>query len=272
MTDDSERTPRFPLLGNGNYGEWSIRMEAELIRKGLWDMVFVEVDTDGKSDDDVKAELQKLVAKRSAKKMAEARAEIILRVERDQLVHARERDPKLIWEALTRAHRARGLGTRMTLRRKLLTAKKGAETMSAWINRVKGMALDLEDIGIKVDEEDRILALMAGLDESYDAFIMSLDTTDSTSFDFDRVADRLLNEDVRRGSTAGTAKLKEEIQDIAMAVNHSGRRQPQVCYRCGKEGHIRAFCTATPLRGKGSAGAEQAAVAVDSDDSEDWAF
>ncbi|KAG1718830.1 hypothetical protein EDB19DRAFT_1791730 [Suillus lakei] len=44
MTDDSERTPRFPLLGNTNYGEWSIRMEAELIRKGLWDMVFAEVD------------------------------------------------------------------------------------------------------------------------------------------------------------------------------------------------------------------------------------
>jgi len=138
---------------------------------------------------------------------------------------------------------------------------------------MKGMALDLENIGIKVDKEDRILALMAGLDESYDAFIMSLDTTNSTSFDFDHVVDRLLNEDIQRGSTAGTANLKEEVQDIAMAVNHSGRRQPQVCYRRGKQGHIHAFCTATPLRGKGSAGAEQAAaVAVDSDDSEDWAF
>ena len=129
-------------------------MEAELIWKGLWDMVFVEVDTDGKSDNDVKAELQKLVAKRSAKKMAEAHAEIILHVEWDQLVHAHERNLKLIWEALTRAHCACGLGTRMTLRRKLLMAKKGVETMSAWINCIKGMALDLEDISIKVDEED----------------------------------------------------------------------------------------------------------------------
>jgi len=136
MTDDSKRTPRFPLLGNGNYGEWSIQMEVELIWKGLWDMVFMEVDINGKSDDDVKAELQKLVAKRSAKKMAEVRTEIILHVEQDQLVHAREHNPKLIWEVLTRAHRARGLGTRMTLRWKLLTVKKGAETMSAWINCV----------------------------------------------------------------------------------------------------------------------------------------
>lgn len=43
-------------------------MEAELVRKGLWDLVLVEVDTDGKTDDNlkVKAELQKLVVKRSA--------------------------------------------------------------------------------------------------------------------------------------------------------------------------------------------------------------
>jgi len=256
MAEDPERAPRFLLLGNGNYGEWSIRMEAELIWKGLWDMVFVEVDTDGKSDDDVKAELQKLVAKRSAKKMAEARAEIILRVERDQLVHTRERDPKLIWEALTRAHRARGLGTRMTLRRKLLTAKKGAENMSAWINRVKGMALDLEDIGIKVAEEDKILALTAGLDETYDAFVMSLDSTDSTGLDFDRVADHLLNEDLRRASSS-----KHRVAETALAAREG---KLQTCYRCGREGHIRAFCTATPLRGKGAPEqtAESATLAV----------
>ena len=65
MTEDSECTPRFLQLGNGNYGKWSIHMEAELIQKSLWDMVFVEVNTDGKTDDKVKAELQKLVAKRS---------------------------------------------------------------------------------------------------------------------------------------------------------------------------------------------------------------
>jgi hypothetical protein len=50
-------------------------------------MVFAKVDVDGKTDDEVKAELQKLLVKKSAKKMAEMRAEIILHVERDQLAH-----------------------------------------------------------------------------------------------------------------------------------------------------------------------------------------
>ncbi|KAG2159496.1 uncharacterized protein EDB93DRAFT_1070697, partial [Suillus bovinus] len=140
-------------LGNTNYGEWSIRMEAELIRKGLWDMVFAEVDVDGKTDD----------------------------------------------ETLAQVHRACGLGTRMALRWKLLTATKGmGEAMSAWISRVKGMALDLEDIGVTVDDEDRILALTTGLDKLYDSFVISLDSTATADLTFDHVVNCLLNEDVRR--------------------------------------------------------------------------
>ncbi|KAG1781325.1 hypothetical protein EV702DRAFT_1042442 [Suillus placidus] len=40
--------------------------------EGLWDMVFAEVDEDGKADEEVKAVLQNLLVKRSVKKMAEA--------------------------------------------------------------------------------------------------------------------------------------------------------------------------------------------------------
>jgi hypothetical protein len=92
MTDDKPRY-RFPLLNDSNYTEWSMRMEAELIEKGLWDQVYVEVNEDGKNADEVKAELAKLVAKRNTKKMAEARARMITRVEGSQLAHLRNRDP-----------------------------------------------------------------------------------------------------------------------------------------------------------------------------------
>ncbi|OAX32794.1 hypothetical protein K503DRAFT_649118, partial [Rhizopogon vinicolor AM-OR11-026] len=60
-------------------------------------------------------ELQKLLGKRTVKKMTEARAEIILRIEHDQLAHMHDHDPKVIWEMLAQLHRVRGLGTRMAL-------------------------------------------------------------------------------------------------------------------------------------------------------------
>ena len=126
------------------------------------------------------------------------------------------------------------------------------------------MALDLEDIGITVDDEDRILALTTGLDKTYDSFVISLDSTATADLTFDHVVNRLLNEDVRRGSTE---EIVQKIENVALvSVGYQGRGRGQgvnTCYRCGKEGHIQAFCTETPLRGKGVQERATAAVEVE---------
>ena len=112
MTDDDrDLRARFPLLNDANYTEWAMRREAELIEKGLWEQVFVELDTSGKTEHEVESKWAKAVAKRSMKKMSEARVRMIMRVETSQLVHMRERDPMVIWEKLAVTHRARGLAT-----------------------------------------------------------------------------------------------------------------------------------------------------------------
>ncbi|KAL6304692.1 hypothetical protein BKA93DRAFT_695613, partial [Sparassis latifolia] len=62
--------------------EWSMRMEAELIQKKLWyDIVEINVDSDDKGLEVVEEEYAKKKAKRSGQKMAEARAEMIRKVE-----------------------------------------------------------------------------------------------------------------------------------------------------------------------------------------------
>src|SRR5882762_5022566 len=165
-TDDKTR---FPPLNEDNYTEWSIRMEAELIRKSLWDNVQCEVSVEGKSPQEAEEIVTKWRGKRTQKKMAETCAEIILRVEDSQLAHIRTRDPEILWGNLQQVHRARGLATRLALRRKFLTSVKGADVMSAWIGRVKAMAFRLTEIGVAVTDEDQILALTMGLDASYES-------------------------------------------------------------------------------------------------------
>lgn len=172
-------------------------MEAELIWKGLWNLVFAEVDMDGKTDDEVKVELQKLLLKKWVKKMAEARAEIILCVEYDQLTHMHNCDPKVIWETLIQVHHACGLDTRMVLQWKLLMTIKGiAEALSAWISHVKGMTLDLENIGGTIDNENQILVLITRLNKLYNPFVISLNLMITPDLIFDHVVNHLLNKDV----------------------------------------------------------------------------
>ncbi|KAJ6605865.1 hypothetical protein B0H10DRAFT_1657796, partial [Mycena sp. CBHHK59/15] len=79
-------------------------------------------------------ELETKVSKRNAQKMAEARAEMILRVDDGQLSHMRSRDPMEIWNDLRDVHRARGFATSLALRRKFLTVKKKEDqSMQSWI-------------------------------------------------------------------------------------------------------------------------------------------
>ena len=99
---DLDKTACFTLLDKTNYSEWVVRMEAVLIHHGLWDSVVF--DDAGLVGDDLQSVRETWTKKRSAKKMAEARAEIILRVEDSQLAHMRDRDPTVIWEALARIH------------------------------------------------------------------------------------------------------------------------------------------------------------------------
>ncbi|KJA19874.1 hypothetical protein HYPSUDRAFT_106098, partial [Hypholoma sublateritium FD-334 SS-4] len=133
----------FPRLNETNYTEWSIRMEAQLIRLGLWNQVVCD-----------------------------------------------------IWEALARLHVARGFATRLALRRGFLRLVKGNdERMAAWIGRVKAFSFRLEDVGVEVTDEDRILALTNGLDKTYEAFLISLDATPPDLLSLAHVVDRLLNEE-----------------------------------------------------------------------------
>ena len=259
MSTDENRTlsTSFPRLNETNYTEWSIRMEAQLIRLGLWNQVVCDVESTT-TEDDAKAK-DEWLKKRKAAKMAEARAEIILRVEDSQLAHMRSKDPMEIWEALACLHVARGFATRLALRRGFLRLVKGNdERMAAWIGRVKAFAFRLEDVGVEVTDEDRILALTNGLDKTYEAFLISLDATPPGLLSLVHVVDRLLNEETGRENRAAM-NSGENAFYTARGSNSGGGQSggpsgsgPPVCWRCGKGGHIKAFCREEPVHGTGA--------------------
>ena len=253
-----DKTPHFALLNDTNFHEWSICIEAHLIQKDLWGTVTCETDTDGKTDADIEVIWTDWRKKRSAKKITEAYAEIVLRVEDSQLVHMCSKDPEIIWDRLAQVHCALGLATRLVLHRRFLTSVKGVEeSMSAWVGHVKSMSFRLEDIAVDVSDEDTILALTMGLDKSYDSFIISLDTTSPDQLTLDYVISCMLNEEVRctnveiqgvvikaKGGEKGEVRVKKEDNFVMVAAQ---KDSPMTCWCCRKMGHVKAFCTEKPL-------------------------
>ena len=90
-TESSGTSARFQRLNDTNYAEWSLRMEAILIRGGLWGMIKPEIgqrkeDGTEKDESTIALELEVALKVRTVSKMNEARAEIILRLEDGQIV------------------------------------------------------------------------------------------------------------------------------------------------------------------------------------------
>ena len=260
MSTGTESSARFQRLNDTNYAEWSLRMEAVLVRGGLWGMIHPEIDqqkADGMEKDasTIALELEAALKARTVTKMNEARAEIILRLEDGQLSHClRTNDPRAIWLILESVHRAAGFATSLALRRQFLTLKKTpSDTMQAWIGKIQALGFRLEQAGITVSDQDKILALTMGLPSSYDAVIINFDSTPSDQLTLSHVISRLLNEEVRQisGSKPSDNNDAEEVRDEAMAVigqGSGGRRagggnpSDVICFFCDKKGHYKSDC------------------------------
>lgn len=244
MPDDN--LPRFAPLTDGNYAEWSMRMEAELVRKGLWTDI-VRIYTSASDPEEAEKEHAKKLAARKELKMAEARAEIIARVDDGQLAHMRSRDLREIWTALAEVHRARGFSAILTLRRSFLTGRKKLdERLAAYIGRVRSIAFKLEDAGFEVPEIDIIVAICLGLPKSYDPVIVGFDALAVSDLSLDVVIARLLNEETRHdipGQSSSFKKLDPD-SDNALASRTHGTisREDVLCWFCNKKGHFRNEC------------------------------
>ena len=89
----------FSHLNDSNYAKWTIQMEAILVWKGLWSMIEIVVDVEGKDAVTIAAELEMKKMGWSADKMA-AWVEMVLHIEDGQLLHMQSWDPMEVWKTL----------------------------------------------------------------------------------------------------------------------------------------------------------------------------
>ena len=104
-------------------------------------------------------------------------------------------------------HVAWGLVSRLAMWRRWLRLKKREnELMLAWVGRVRGVGHKLVDMAVVLTDEDKILALTNGLDDMYESFVISLDSTPPKELMLELVTNWLLNKRVCRQNKVDGAK------------------------------------------------------------------
>ena len=224
-------------LNQENYGDWSMMMEAILVRKQLWDIV-----TGGKTRP-VGSENSTCV-KNFVRKQAKACAELVLGVKSSQLPHLHNSDPAKIWEDLKNIHEAWGLASRLALRHKFLWLLKGEDQpMQNWIATVRQTTFRLTQIGVEVSDEDFILVLAQGLPATYENFVVSLNVTDPSLLTSEHVISHLLNEEVCQLALKQNPRLQAIQTDTAFHANVKKISIECItCFKCQKKGHYQSQC------------------------------
>ena len=167
-------SPKFKLLSNCNYAEWSGEMKAWLMKSGLWRLVSGKEIRPKGSDSEV-VEQYEIKAEKAA-------GEIFLLVQPDQRVHFRgfEEDPVRMWSALEAAHVQRKPGARFNAYDDLFSIQKNDDEslvdVATRIEKAMGNIKNLhpKDFSIeKLDGELQCMALIRALPDKYSHFSTS---------------------------------------------------------------------------------------------------
>ena len=213
-----------PLNGI-NYATWKVQCKMALIRDGVWNIVN---GTEIVPDSWTKMGLHAKYLSRKDRTLAT----ILLSLELSLLYLIGDPDdPGLVWKNFADQFQ-KTWANRLALRRRLYSLKLKED--DSVHNHIK-LIDELSVIGDSLNEEDRVVHLLASLPESY-----MLVTALKASQDVRKwalVTERLLYEENKmREKQTGGAESK------AMTSKHHINKKGPKCFHCGKFGHLKPNC------------------------------
>lgn len=105
-------------------------------------------------------------------------------------------------------------------------------TMSGYLKSIKEKLSELSRIGTKLDKDVKMALVLNGLPDTYRYLVVSFESQDLDSIDFDELSARLLEEEKKIDPRAGITALK------AARANETNI----ICYSCGHKGHLKRDC------------------------------
>lgn len=250
----SSSNSKIVLLNGSNYATWKIQCKMALIKNSLWGYV---------SGTEVEPEVDEAHAKYLANRN-KALAIIVLAIDPSLLYLLGEpEDPMIVWQILQNQFQKKTWANKLSLRRKLYSLKlKEGEEIQQHIKSMTEIFNELAVVGDPVEEEDRVVYLLASLPDSFNMIVTALESNEEVPA-MATVTERLLHEDRKLNDRA------DKHTETGL-MTHDRKKGPK-CFKCNKIGHIKRDCPMKvkrkPKPGKQKERVNKAAVDYSSDES-----
>ncbi|VFQ74038.1 unnamed protein product [Cuscuta campestris] len=163
-------------------------------------------------------------------------------------------DPVDIWDKLESRYKSKSLTSRLYLKKRLFVLQMAEEAnFNGHLDEFNKITTELESIDVKIEEEDKVLLLLASLPSSFDNIVTTL-LFGKETLKFDEVVDALLMNETRRGGNgvsndgqtlvakgAGRERGRSKERGGASQRFKSSSKSFR-CYYCDEEGHFKRDC------------------------------
>ena len=225
-------TDKIVLLNGSNFPTWKIQMKMLLIKEGVWGIVneTEDIPVDPGS-------YRHYVARQDR-----ALSTIVLGINHSLLYMIGDpEDPVMVWRKLCAQFQKKSWANKLSLKKRLYNLKMSeGDSIQKHIKNMLEIFDELAIVGDPMEDEDRVVHLLASLPNSYEVLVTALEANAEVP-ELEMVIERLRHEE---------SKLKEKVKTGNEMYNNAlmsnGRFHKsgdlRKCFNCKKKGHISRNC------------------------------
>ena len=223
-------------LTGSNYPTWKIQVKMALLKDGLFGIVSGTETAPANGDD----------LANFNKRKDKALALIVLAIDTSLLYLIPDpENPQTVWEKLQGQFQKKSWANKLSLRKKLYALRlvEGG-SIQDHLKTMTELFNELAIVGSPVDDEDKVVHLLASLPPTYDMLVTALEANEHVPT-MEMVVERLLH--TERKQTEGEKELGLVASRAQNAKGRMGQGQSHatrgpICYKCKSFGHIKKNC------------------------------
>lgn len=225
-------------LDSSNYPTWKIMMKGILIHHDYWDHVVYEPN--------FVMPLEPADLLKWKKTDDKALATIILSVKPSELINIKDaKSCKEAWEKLEQIHQPKGPARMVYLFKQLIRLKmKETASMECHLKEFSEVCDNLQEVDVIIPEELLIIILLCSLSDSYENFVIAMESRDVLP----RISSlkmKLLEDEARRADRVfgGEASGESINKVLADSKKRNSFKKNVTCFTCKRKGHFSNQCT-----------------------------
>ena len=246
-----DRSTNIIPLNERNYSTWKIQLRMLLMKDDLLNIVEGKETAPttptggGTPTETPSSDLIKFNARKN-----KALAQIVLHVDTKLLYLLGDPTcPVEVWKKIQDTFQKKSWSNKLRLRKRLYNLKlKPNDDLQAHLKNFVEVFEALAVIGDAVEEEDRVISLLASLPDSYSTLVTALESLEKVPT-WAMVTEKLIHFEDKLKS-AESEFPEEKVLYTKKRYHNYSKKNSYKCYECGGENHIRKNCPSLKQRKK----------------------